>query len=105
MNESNIIVMLAGVILSLLFGYAPGLRPWYEALEATRKALVMAGLLLVAVVVIYLASCYTPYATGITCDEAGVWLLVRLFMDALIANQATYLMAVRPTRTRVEQVE
>ena len=105
MNESNIIVMLAGVILSLLFGYAPGLRPWYEALEATRKALVMAGLLLLAVVVIYLASCYTPYATGITCDEAGVWQLVRLFMDALIANQATYLMAVRPTRTRVEQVE
>ena len=105
MTESNIIVMLAGVILSLLFGYAPGLRPWYEALEATLKALVMAGLLLVAVVVIYLAACYTPYATGITCDEAGGWQLVRLFMDALIANQATYLMAVRPTRTRVEQVE
>ena len=94
----NTVGMLAGALLSLLFGYAPGLRPWYEALEATLKALVMAGLLLVAVVVIYLAACYTPYATGITCDEAGVWQLVRLFMDALIANQATYQIAVRPGR-------
>jgi hypothetical protein len=41
----NIIASLAGAVLALLFGYAPGVRQWYEALEPTRKALVMAGAL------------------------------------------------------------
>ena len=104
MTESNIIVMLAGVILSLLFGYAPGLRPWYEALEPTRKALVMLLLLVVAAAVLYGAACYTPLGAGdITCDEAGLWTVVRLFLAALVANQATYMNGVKPSRTVAEQ--
>jgi hypothetical protein len=68
----NIIASLAGALLALLFGYAPGVRPWYEALEPTRKALVMARAagwrrLL------YGAACYTPWQVGVTCDEAGFW--------------------------------
>ena len=48
----NIIASMAGALLSLLFGYAPGLRPWFEALEPTRKALVMLVLLAVAAAVL-----------------------------------------------------
>lgn len=104
MIESNVVGMLAGAILALLFGYAPGLRPWYEALEPTRKALVMLLLLVVAAGVLYGAACYTPFDTGgVTCDEPGVWLVVRLFLAALVANQATYLISVKPTRTAIEQ--
>lgn len=33
MNESNVVMSLAGAVLALLFGYAPGLRQWFEALE------------------------------------------------------------------------
>jgi hypothetical protein len=51
----NMIASLAGALLALLFGYAPGVRPWYEALEPTRKALVMAASLLLASVLLYLA--------------------------------------------------
>ena len=100
----NIIASMAGALLSLLFGYAPGLRPWYEALEPTRKALVMAGLLLAAAAVLYVAACYTPWPVGVTCDENGFWQLARLFMAALVANQATYLIGVKPSRTVAEQV-
>lgn len=104
MTESNIIVMLAGVILSLLFGYAPGLRPWYEALEPTRKALVMLLLLAVAALLLYGAACYTPWQVGVTCDETGVWQLAQLFIAAAVANQAAYLLAVKPSRTAVESM-
>lgn len=100
----NIVGSLAGALLALLFGYAPGLRAWYEALEPTRKALVMLLLLLAAAVLLYLAGCYTPWPVGVTCDEAGFWLLAQLFISAVVANQATYLVAVRPTRTAMEQV-
>ncbi len=95
----NAVASLAGVVLALLFGYAPGLRPWYENLEPTRKALVMAGLLLLATVLIYLAGCYTPWDVGVTCDEPGFWALVEMFLAALVANQAAYLIGVRPART------
>lgn len=100
--ESNVVVMIAGVILALLFGYMPGLRGWYEALDAVRKAQVMAGLLLLAAGGVYGAACYTPWA-AVECSEAGFWQLVELFVTALIANQATYLIGVRPTRTVIEQ--
>ena len=100
----NTVGMLAGAILALLFGYAPGLRPWYETLEPTRKALVMLALLAVAALLLYGAACYTPFDTGVTCDEAGLWQVVRLFLAAMIANQATYLNGVRPSRTTIEQV-
>jgi hypothetical protein len=100
----NIIASLAGALLALLFGYAPGLRPWYEALEPTRKALVMLLLLAVAAGVLYGAACYTPLGAGdITCDEAGLWTVVRLFLAAMVANQATYMIGVKPSRTVVEQ--
>ena len=94
----NIVGSLAGALLALLFGYAPGLRQWYEALEPTRKALVMAGLLLAAAAMLYVAACYTPWPVGVTCDEDGFWQLARLFMAALVANQATYQIAVSPSK-------
>jgi hypothetical protein len=101
----NTVGMLAGALLSLLFGYAPGLRPWYEALEPTRKALVMAGALLIAALLLYGAACYTPWQVGVTCDEAGFWQLAQLFIAALVANQATYLIGVKPSRTATERTE
>lgn len=102
----NAVASMAGVVLALLFGYAPGLRPWYEALEPTRKALVMLLLLAVAAGVLYAVACWTPFAAaGVTCDEAGIWLVVQMFLAAMVANQATYLLAVRPSRTVVEQLK
>ena len=103
MNESNVVMSLAGAVLALLFGYVPGVRTWYEALEPTRKALVMAGALLLASVLLYLAGCYTPWQVGVTCDETGFWTLTQMFIAALVANQATYLIGVKAWRTPVEQ--
>ncbi len=94
---------LAGAVLALLFGYAPGVRQWYEALEPTQKALVMAGALLLASVLLYLAGCYTPWQVGVTCDETGFWTLTQMFIAALVANQATYLIGVKAWRTPLEQ--
>lgn len=102
--ESNVLVMVAGVILALAFGYVPGLRDWYEALDGVRKAQVMAGLLLLAAGGLYAAACYTPWSVGVTCGEPGLWQLLEMLMAALVANQATYLLAVRPTRAPAEQM-
>ena len=36
MTEGNVVVLVAGAILALLFGYVPGLRQWFEALDGVR---------------------------------------------------------------------
>ena len=95
--ENNLLVMIAGVVLSLAFGYVPGLRERHAALDGVRKAQVMACVLLVAAGGVFAAACYSPWQLA-TCDEAGFWQLVELFIAALIANQATYQIAVRPGR-------
>lgn len=93
--EGNLLMSVAGAMLALGFGYLPGLRDWYGAQDGPRKALVMALLLLVAALGTFGLSCWGPY-TFTTCDEAGAWALVELFIAALVANQATYQIAVRP---------
>ena len=100
--DENIVAGIAGLVLSLAFGYVPGLRPWYEALDSVRKAQVMAGLLVLAAALIYGAACYTPWK-ALECTGDGFWELVRLLGLALLANQATYGLLVRPTRTAAEQ--
>ena len=35
--ESNIVAGIAGVALSLIFGYVPGARSWFEALDGVRN--------------------------------------------------------------------
>ena len=41
--SSELIVSIAGVVLSLLFSYIPGLRTWFAALVTETKQLIMLG--------------------------------------------------------------
>jgi hypothetical protein len=86
---------VAGVVLSLMFSYVPGVREKWDALEGTVKRLVMAGLLALTALVIYGLACsgiaeLAGLVGGITCDASGVVALVRVFVTALVVNQATY---------------
>lgn len=100
--DSNLVAGVAGVVLSVVFGYVPGARKWFEALDSVRKAQVMGGSLVLAALIIYGGACYTPWQ-AVECAEAGFWKLVELLGLALLANQATYSLLVKPTRTAAEQ--
>ncbi len=93
--EGNLLMMVAGVVMSLVFAYVPGLHEWYQALDGVRKGQVMLLALLAAAVVILVGSCYLRYA-WITCDETGWKQLAAMFLYGLMANQAAYLVAVKP---------
>lgn len=83
---------LAGLILSLAFSYIPGLSDKFAALDATVKRLIMAALLLVVAVVALLLSC-AQIVNTVTCSQAGVIQLVNVFIAALVANQAAFLIS------------
>ncbi len=80
---------IAGIILSLLFSYVPGLSDWYSGLESTKKRLVMAALLLGVACGVFGLSCGNVITT-VVCDKSGALGLIQAFIAALIANQATY---------------
>lgn len=86
---------VAGVILSLLFSYVPGLSDKFAALPATTKRLIMAALLLVVAIGALALSCGQVVVT-IECSKAGVIDLINTFIAALVANQTTWLIS--PTK-------
>jgi hypothetical protein len=83
---------IVGVLLSLVFTFVPGVKAWYGNLESGVKSGVMALALLVVTAAIFGLACLpsSPYQY-FTCDIAGFWQAVALFVSALIANQATYM--------------
>lgn len=90
------LAQIAGVILSLAFAYIPGIKERYDLLEATQKASVMAGLLILVALGAFAVSCGGLYNVGITCDKAGAVGLIQVLIAALVANQGTYVLLVKP---------
>lgn len=95
---SEQLAMIAGIILSLAFSYIPKLSDWFQTLEPTMKRLIMAGLLLLVAVGSYLLSCVWVVIVVITCDRGGVMHLVMIFIAALVANQAAFMISPQKAR-------
>jgi len=81
---------IAGVLLSLLFSYIPGVNAWFAALAKEQKQMTM-GVLLVVVAVGSLALACAGLYTNLLCTRDGALELAKVLVAALVANQATYL--------------
>ena len=93
---------IAGVVLSLALAYVPKLAEWYAVKDAKAKARIMGGLLIVTAVSIFALACAKligDIAFGVSCDQASAIQLVQILITALVANQATFLLAVRPFKS------
>jgi len=88
---------IAGIVLSLLFSYTPGLSTDFDKLDPTYKRLVIAALLLVVAGGVFGLACGHVLVT-VTCDKTGIMGLVNAYIAALIANQSTYLIS--PTKAK-----
>ena len=98
----ELLSQIAGVVLSLAIAYIPGVAEWYGAKDAKAKARIMAGLLIGVGVVIFALTCARiagDFGLGVVCDKASLIELVTIIIAALVANQATYLVAVRPFKS------
>ena len=84
------LALYAGVVLSLLFGYFPGLKGWFDGLETGKKRLIMAGLLLAVSAGIFGLSCWKIVDPVVVCDQTGLVGLGKVFVLSVIANQATF---------------
>lgn len=89
------IASLAGVLLSLLFAYVPGVEAWYGGLDGTIKRIVMGGLLIVAAAGSLGWTCYQGGGDVAACLTANWQTYLTALVAALVANQATFMLAVR----------
>jgi len=97
---ANELTAVAGLFLSLLFSYVPGINNWMAVQTPIQKRLVMLGLLALSAIVVFGISC-TPLAAtiGLTvaCTTASAYQLLTAFGAAAIANQTTF--AISPPRS------
>jgi hypothetical protein len=99
---SELLASLCAVLLSLAASYLPGFSAWFSALESLPKRLVMLGLLAALSAACYGLACagllplLVPQTgalepgLSLTCDTPGALALLKAFLAALLANQATY---------------
>jgi len=88
----DVLSAAAGILLSTIASYMPGFSTWFEAISPTQKRLVMLALLLCVSLAAFGISC-AGLENYLPCTQSGAWLLVKIFITALVANQATYLIS------------
>jgi len=103
--SAEFLTAASGVLLSLGFSYIPGLQTRFDRLDGVHKRLVMLGLLALASLGVFGLACLqwanaeNPLQAlgiqGVTCSQVGALGLVRSFVLAVIANQATFLISPR----------
>ena len=91
---------LAGALLSLCFAYIPGLSTWYAAQLANTKRLIMLAALALTAGAVFGFGCL-GWAGGlglpvVACDRAAALEIVRLFILAMVANQAAFTLSPKP---------
>lgn len=89
---------IVAVLLSLAASYLPRFSGWYQGLEGGSKRLLMLALLAVSALGVYGLACAglsESLGLGVSCNLSGGLALLRIFLAALISNQAAFAISPR----------
>lgn len=89
----------AGLGLSLIFSYVPGLKEAYAKLGSTAKSLIMAAMVIVAAIISAAWSCSSPDSKEAlkACLADGGWrTYAQSILSALVANQSVHRITPKP---------
>ena len=98
----ELLVAIAGGILSLALAYVPKLKDWYEKKTAEQKAQIMGALLVLVTLGVFGLACanlLVLFGLEVACTAASAVQLLQLLLVALAANQAVFSIAVRPFKS------
>jgi hypothetical protein len=91
------LAVLLGTLLSLFFAYVPWIKDKFDKLDSKWKPLLNAGLLLVLAAILVGLDC-ANVTNYFGCSQAGVIQALQVWFFAVVANQATYAVAVRQVK-------
>ena len=95
--------LIAGTVLSLVFSYVPGASAWFMQFDAQVKRLIMLGLIILSAGVVFGLSCLgwgSSFGIQLSCDQPGLFGLIRQVVLAIIANQGVY--AISPQKSSAD---
>ena len=95
---SAVLMAFIAAILALVFDYFPGLAGWFNGLAQSNKKLFMAGLLIVAAVIVFLGSCYGWFVTNLVCEAKTIITLIYELVIAVSVNQGVHFLS-KPSAT------
>lgn len=87
----ELIVAVAGAIISLLASYVPKFNVWFAALETEVKQLVMLGLMVIVTAVVFAGGCldFLP-VENFSCDKNTAVQFIYLLIIAIVSNQSVH---------------
>lgn len=94
------IAALAGVVLAFGLQKIPVLARWFGGLDAANKGWATAGSNIGLGAALFVLACAGQLGdvAAIECSASGAVGLAALVLSSLVANQATYLALIRPTK-------
>ena len=92
--EVSAISAIAGILISLVLEFIPGVEGWYAKFTPQQKRLVMLGSLFLVVAGAFGLSC-ANLLEAFACSGDGAWTAVLAFVAALVANQSVHLLLKR----------
>lgn len=93
----NFIMSVAGILTSLVFGYFPIVKDWFEKLDPRWKPLVNLGVLALVTIGLVLYQCGVDWA----CIKLQAQPAMTAFGAAVVSNLATYQYVVKqPKRAK-----
>jgi hypothetical protein len=82
----------AGVVLSLVFSYVPGVKGWFDGLPTDGKRLVTGLSIIVVAGAVFGLTCGNVIGSTVACSKQGGLDLLGAVIAALVANQATFVL-------------
>ena len=102
---AEMIAGFAGVLLSLIFNYVPGLNTKFAGLAKETQQLVMLGLMVLvsaAALGLACANLAVDFGIAVECTQAGVISLLQALFFAVVGNQGAY--KILPQTKQVKKV-
>jgi len=80
----------AGIVLSLVFGYIPGAKDWFENLKEDEKQTAMGIFVVLVSFAIFGLSCANVIVGQAECTQQGFYEFLKIVFWALAGNVTTY---------------
>ncbi len=89
---------ISAIVLSLVFSYIPGIKEVWDLQNGIQKRLYMLLCLVIVTGASFGLACLPMFASlvNIQCNQTGAVALFTAFVQAVIANQATFLISPQP---------
>lgn len=90
--SAEFLTTIVASFLALALDYFPGLAAWFDALAATVKRQVVAGLIIGFALVIFAGQCLAVFVTNLVCDTKGFLDLLQIIFLAITVNQGVHML-------------